>query len=272
MQSVHAVLGTALVQATGNSNENVDPTPSVDSTRMLAMMLFDDVPGDRQAQAGPAGLAADPRPIHLVEPLEQAVLGGLRDADPMVRHRDHDRLAGLAHQDRDVAAIRAELDRVVDEVDEHLAETFGVAADRADRRRDVDLQGHALAVGEQAQPLGRLDGGAREVDVLERAEAAAALDPREVEQLADHLDEVAGLDLDLGDPVAHLGRQGVADLVGLAGQRLGEQAHGRQRGAQLVGEVVDELGPDALEPAEFRDVGEQQRRSAAGASRSPGSR
>ena len=140
------------------------------------------------------------------------------------------------------------------------------------RRRDVHAQRHALAVGEQAQALGRLDRGARQIDVLERPEAAAALDPGQVQQLADHLDEVAGLDLDLADPVAHLGRQGVAHLVGLAGQGLGQQADGRERRAQLVRQVVDELGPDALEPAELRDVGQEQRRAAARARRSPGSR
>ncbi len=87
---------------------------------------------------------------------------------------------------------------------------------------------------------------------------AAALDPRQVEQLADHLDEVAGLDLDLADPIAHLGRDGVADLVGLAVQRLGQEADRRQRRSQLVGQVVDELGPDPLEPAELGDILEDQ--------------
>ena len=62
----------------------------------------------------------------------------------------------------------------------------------------------------------------------------------------------------LADPVAHPGRDAVAGRLGLAGQRLGQQADGRQRRAQLVRQVVDELGPDLLEPAQLGDVLEDQ--------------
>ena len=50
------------------------------------------------------------------------------------------------------------------------------------------------------------------------------------------------------------GRDAVAGGLGVAGQRLREQADGRQRRPQLVREVVDELGPDLLEAAQLRDV------------------
>ena len=93
-----------------------------------------------------------------------------------------------------------------------------------------------------------------EVDVVEQDERPAALDPGEVEQLVDHLDEVAGLDLDLADPVAHPRRDRVAGGLGVAGERLGQQADGRERRPQLVRQVVDELGPDLLEPAQLGDV------------------
>ena len=96
---------------------------------------------------------------------------------------------------------------------------------------------------------------------------AAALDPRQVEELVDHLDEVARLDLDLADPVAHPRRDRLAGGVGLAGERLGEQADGRERGAQLVRQVVDELGPDALEPAQLGDVLQDQPAATGGARR-----
>ena len=45
-----------------------------------------------------------------------------------------------------------------------------------------------------------------EVDVVEVELAAAALDPGQVEQLGDHLGNVAGFDLELADPLAHLRR------------------------------------------------------------------
>ena len=72
--------------------------------------------------------------------------------------------------------------------------------------RDVDDEPQSLALREEPEALDGLADDAPDVDVVEQDERAAALDPGEVEQLVDHLDEVAGLDLDLGDPIAHLRR------------------------------------------------------------------
>ena len=116
----------------------------------------------------------------------------------------------------------------------------------------------ALALGEQPQPLDGGDGETSEIDLVEHHQRTARLDPRQVEQLLDHLDEVIGLDLDLADPVAHPRRDGLAGPVGLADERLGQQAHRGQRRPQLVRQVVDELGPDALQPAQLGDVLEHE--------------
>ena len=102
----------------------------------------------------------------------------------------------------------------------------------------------------------------REVDAVDELERAAALDARQVEQLVDHLDEVAGLDLDLADPVAHPIGIAIFELAGLARQRLGQQADRRERRPELVRQVVDELRPDPLEPAQLGDVLEEQPRAA----------
>ena len=160
----------------------------------------------------------------------------------------------LAHPDHDVAAIGAELHRVVDEVDDDLPEPGRIAADGGQAVGRVDVESHALAVREQAQPLGRLAGEAPHVQAVDQVQRPAALDPRQVQQLVDHLDEVAGLDLDLADPVAHLGREvGIAG-VGFAGQRLGQQADRGQRRPELVRQVVDELRSDPLQPAQLGDI------------------
>ena len=107
----------------------------------------------------------------------------------------------------DLAAVRAELDGVVDEIDDDLAEPGRVAADRRQAVGRLDPERDALAIGEQPQPLRRLRREPTHVQAVDEREGAAALDARQVEQLVDHLDEVAGLDLDLADPVAHLGWQ-----------------------------------------------------------------
>ena len=59
-----------------------------------AAVLLDDVPGDRQAETRPAGLAADAGSVDLVEALEDPRLGGPRDADPVVGDGDDDLVAG----------------------------------------------------------------------------------------------------------------------------------------------------------------------------------
>ena len=46
----------------------------------------------------------------------------------------------------------------------------------------------------------------------------------------------------------------VADGLGLALEGLGQQADGRQRRPELVRQVVDELGPDALQTSQLGDV------------------
>src|SRR5215204_4885941 len=58
-----------------------------------AAVMLDDVTGDGETEAGPAGFAPASRPVHLVEPLEDAVLSSLRDADTVVLDGGHDRVA-----------------------------------------------------------------------------------------------------------------------------------------------------------------------------------
>ena len=120
----------------GIENENVLPAPSVEFDPDPAAVLLDDVAGDGQAQAGPAALAADARPVDLVEPLEDARLGRPRDADAVVRDRHDDVRRHRSHGHRDGAPVGAELDRVVEQVDEDLLEARLVAPDRWHGLRD----------------------------------------------------------------------------------------------------------------------------------------
>ena len=169
--------------------------------------------------------------------------------------------------DHDLAALRAELHGVVDEVDEHLAEAVLVAPDERDARRHLDGDRDALALREQPQALRRGLREPAEVDVLVHAELRAALDPGEVEELVDHLDEVARLHLHLRDPLLHPLRD--VGALGVACEGLGEQAHRRQRRPQLVAQVVDELRPDLLESAELGHVLEDDVDRAAGVAPRP---
>src|SRR6476646_9244149 len=193
-----------------------------------AAVLLQDVPRDRQAQAGAA--APDAGPVDLVEALEDPALVGFRDADPLVGDRDDDLAVVSPGPDRHVAAaVGAELHRVVEEVDDDLADPSLIAPDPGQAIRDVDDEPQALPLREEPETLRGLRCDPAEVDVVDQHERPTALDPGKVEQLVDHLDEMAGLDLDLRDPVAHLERHRRAGAVGIPGQRLGEEADRRKR-------------------------------------------
>ena len=156
----------------------------------------------------------------------------------------------------DLPAVRAELDGVVDEVDDHLAEAGLVAANGRNARLGLGHERHSTPLREQAEAFGGGDREAREVHVIPETQLGAALHPGEVQHLVDHLGDVARLHLDQGDALAHPGRD-VGDL-GLPGEGLGEQGDGRQRRAQLVPQVVDELRADLLETAQLGDVVQDQ--------------
>ena len=75
----------------------------------------------------------------------------------------------------DLASVGAELHRVVDQVDDHLAEPFLGAAHRGHALgRDIDAEADALPFGEQAQPVGRGASQPAQVDLVEQEHRPAA--------------------------------------------------------------------------------------------------
>ena len=140
----------------------------------------------------------------------------------------------------------------MDEVDEDLAKAVLVSADRRDLAVDLDDEVDALALGEHAQTLGRGLRDLVEIHVVDERHGATLLDPREVEDLVDHLHEMPGLHADLADAVLHPRRH--VRLLGVLRERLGKQAHRRERCPQLVRQVFGEFRADPLEPAQLRDV------------------
>ena len=79
-------------------------------------MRLDDVAGDGQAQTR-ASAAPDPRPIHLVETLEDS--GQIRPgyADARISDPHTDAALVFVHANHDLTSVRAELHRVVEQVD-----------------------------------------------------------------------------------------------------------------------------------------------------------
>src|SRR5664280_2022201 len=94
-------------------------------------MHLDHVAGNRQAQTS-AATTADPGPVHLVEALEDPGYVRSRNADPGIPNPDHDFAVVVANAHDDLAAFWAELHRVVQQVDQDLAQAILVAANRSD--------------------------------------------------------------------------------------------------------------------------------------------
>src|SRR5262245_35712632 len=117
-------------------------------------MLFDHVSHDREAQTGSTGdLAADPRPVDLVETLEDPCLRRARNPDPVVLDGSHQLVVVATNRHDDLAAARAELHGVMDQVDEDLAKPRLVAANAREAASNIDAEGHPLAIREQPQPF-----------------------------------------------------------------------------------------------------------------------
>jgi len=154
-----------------------------------------------------------------------------RDAVAVVADLDHDRVAGNDAGDADLAA-RRELQRVAEEVAQHLAEQHRIGP-RADARR-VDMQRH-LAVARERRELAAEPGEELgEVDVPRARLDHARVEPADVEQRVDeaaHLLDRARL---LRDDLAQLRR------ACLVVERAVQEAQGLQRLAQVVAGGGDE--------------------------------
>ena len=192
-------------------------------------MRFDYVASDGEAQTG-AAAATDSGPVHLVETFEDADPVGRRHADAWVADPDQNLAFSLPDTHDDLAAFGAELDGVVEQVDQDLAESVLVAAHRRDSVRQVQDDLEPLPLGKEFEPLRVGPGHADQIDIVQKQLHSSALDAGQIEQLVDHLREMTRLDLDLGDSITQAGRGGFS----LPRGGLGEQADSGQRRSQLV--------------------------------------
>ena len=129
------------------------PTPGVAAQLDLAAEQVRELAADREAEAGAAVLAAGAG-VGLLERLEDDVLLLQRDADAGVRDLERDHRGGLAEhrvvgapaadRGRDLephAALLGELERVRQQVLQHLLQALGVGDDAAaELRIDLDVE------------------------------------------------------------------------------------------------------------------------------------
>ena len=182
--------------------------------------------------------------IEAIELLEDPLLLAQRDAQALVADGEPHGVGVGLHPELDAPTLRRVLDRVVDEVGQHLARALGVAGHLRQHRgnRHVDRR-----VASQAQPCRR----GRRPDELLGIERLGDDTERAAVELAGEQDFLH----EAGEPL-RLDRDHVEQVVpGLLVQVLLplEQRHRGavqrgQRRAQLVRDRGDELGTELLEP------------------------
>ena len=239
--------------AAGSVTRAVVPWPSVLSITSrpavhLHDVLHDGEPEPRASQLARAG------PIDAEEALGQTRHVLARNADARIRDGELERGKSVERRrlrvDRDAAALGRVLDRVVDQIDEHLSQAVavGVCVGRAGRDGG----------GERQAPLGRaivqdldhvVDHGV-DGDGAQAQRHAPELEVGEGEQVVDQAAEALGMTVD------HLqeAERRLATLACRPEQRLGVSLDRRERGAQLVRDVRDEVPPHGLETAQLGDV------------------
>ena len=176
--------------------------------------------------------------LDLLERLAEVLQRLLRDADAGVLDGDVDVAADDARAHRDAAAVRRELHRVGQQIDDDLLDDAAVGA-QPDRGLDLGLDGRA-ASRRRAPPPGAWcrRGRSRARTALGSKARAAGLDLRHVEDVVDDVEQIAPA---LADVAAVFEVFRVAERAEQPGLHdLGESDDGVERRAQLVAHVGEE--------------------------------
>ncbi len=183
------------------------------------------------------------RLVRLLEGLEDGRLLIRGNADAGVLHLemqcDGSRLRRevrlrLRDAQRD-ATGRGELDRVADEVAEHLRQTMGIAAQhRRHVRRDVAAQVNAFVARAHAERPDQQAHGVAEREVALLEGELARLDLREIEHVVDHGEQ------DLGRAFRHVQVLALHRLQIGAQHQIGHAKHAVHRRADLMAHIREE--------------------------------
>ena len=201
-----------------------------------ATVHLDDPPRDGEPEPG-AALGLGDRIVGLLELLEQLLLIGGIDSRSGVVHRHAERAIGRRDLDRHFAGV-GELDRVADQIEQHLGQLLLVAVASRHVGRHVELEAQVLLRRQ------RLDRAVHLVDhvfhriIGERQLELARLDLGEVEHVIDQAEQMAAVAL---DPLEHGQRLLRRLAVDAVEDQLGVADDGVERGAQLVAHVGEEL-------------------------------
>ena len=198
-------------------------------------MRADDLADYGQAKACPFFVLASGE-VRLVEALPDLVLVFFGNSDPVVLDAHEDFTALFRRLDLDLGLVAAEFDRVVDEVVEdllyfvHVGVNVEDAAGQDQADADLPAQADMLERGGDFPddvvdvPVGHVEDHAPRVEVVERQQAVGELG--EAVRLVEDDSQIV---------LVHLGRDRAVQ------HGLQESTDGSQRGAEVMGDVRDEL-------------------------------
>ena len=117
-----------------------------------------------------------------------------RDAGTIVVHRDLDRSRDLVRRNGDRGSVGGVLDRVLDQIDQHLRDLDVVEAQQ--RQIGFDGDGQRVTSGARRKARSHVDDELVDIVPVLLRPQRASLDPGEIEQIADHEREPIGLFID----------------------------------------------------------------------------
>ena len=249
--SVHPP-GQVRPPADGSSTVKRAPPPGASPTAIDPALGLHERAADGEAEPGAGSPARDLRPVEAVE--DERQVGGVH-AGAVVGHREAHRRARRAGEgaamagrsfarvgacpdrDRHVPAGRRELERVVEQIGDHLQQAVAVAQHH--RRPQVLGQLDSLGQERRAVPVGGAGGDVRQVHRLVLDTQVLALQLIETAQRTEQAPEP--LDF-LADHAQVLGGRRQDAVL----ERLHPRLDRRQRSAQLVREVTGHVAAPLL--------------------------
>src|SRR2546428_1825467 len=202
----------------------------------VAAMQSGETPRQREPKAGALLLAIDSR-IDLLELVEDPALVSDRDADAGVGDRNLGRVRKTRSGDADGPACRRELDRVGDEVQEHLLELAGVRFDVAKTGGDA-LEADRFLGRQRPYCVANLVDDIGDRNHLEPQLHLAGFDFGEVEDVVDEAEQVLAARVDLLEESQPCRRRMLS--IRRVDEKLGEAKDRIQWGPQLVAHACQE--------------------------------
>src|SRR5437763_16001063 len=157
-----------------------DDTPRGDAPPMC----LDDRLRDVQPEPGARNLAID-RTLRPEEALEEALTLAFGEADPAILDLDRDLAVPAVDREVDAPRVRAEFDRIRDEVVDHLGEPAAVAAHGGVAAREPQPKLDVRADGLRLRGRDTLGDELRDVDRLLLDVEAPALEAGDEEEVVD---------------------------------------------------------------------------------------